>query len=138
MAKVKKISVKKYKAAQRKSLVELNDSLIKQYVYRRDHFKCISCGKYCKGDESPGHLISRSFFSVRWDLQNVWCQCQGCNLYHEYHPERMTIAVIGKIGLEQYTKLCERSTKTHKHTISDLINISNNLERLLKEQIKWQ
>ena len=75
----------------RKNWVRRLDALVKQIVIARDG-ECIVC--HTKSNLTPGHLFSRVAYSTRWDLDNVYAQCLGCNFRHESDPYPMTEAVL--------------------------------------------
>jgi 5-methylcytosine-specific restriction endonuclease McrA len=65
----------------RKGLVRKLDKVVSEIVRDRDK-RCVLCGT--RNNLTAGHLFSRVAYSTRWDLNNVWCQCMGCNFRHEY------------------------------------------------------
>ena len=69
------------KKVSRKSLVRKLDKLVSQIVIKRDGGKCVVCGS--SKQLGAGHLFSRSHYSTRWDLTNVFCQCWACNFRHK-------------------------------------------------------
>ena len=90
------------KKTSRKALVRKLDSLVSKYVIARDK-KCVNCGK--RENLTGGHLFSRAAYSTRWDVNNVFCQCIGCNMRHEYDPYPLTSYFIEKYNMVEYDAL---------------------------------
>jgi len=94
------------------------DDLFSLLVRARDGFICTRCETY-KGVGGAvlhaSHLIGRSNYATRWDLRNVWSQCNGCHRYfgsqkvHEYH-----IWACQRIGQEEYNALMALATEGRK------------------------
>ena len=101
----------------RKKLIKKLDTVFSIFIRKRDK-KCVICGT--KERLTNGHLITRSKYSVRWSVVNCHCQCIGCNMLHEYQPERFTLWFIKKFGESVYTKLVLDSNKIRKFSNSDL------------------
>jgi len=105
------------KMGTRKRLIQELDKETSRIVRKRDG-ACVLCHK--RESLQCGHLITRSKYSVRWDLGNCFCQCSGCNLRHEHQPEHFTNWFIQKFGADAYSDLVARSNKIHKWTEWDL------------------
>ncbi len=103
--------MKKRKKETRKSLVKDLDRAFSNFIIKRDG-SCVICGK--TEVLAAGHLISRSCYAVRWDERNVFVQCRGCNMLHEFRPERFTMWFLDKHGLEAYRSLCADSKVQRK------------------------
>ena len=95
------------KKENRKKLIKNLDIAVRDFILKRDGHACVICGK--TETLAAGHLISRSCYAVRWSETNLFCQCRGCNLLHEFRPERFTLWFLNKYGLEAYQKLCADS-----------------------------
>lgn len=117
----------KKKKESRKKIIKNLDSIFSKFIIKRDG-KCVICEK--TENLSAGHLISRACYAVRWDERNVFVQCRGCNLLHEFRPERFTLWFLNKYGLEQYQKLCEDSRQQKK--------FSNNLLKEMADHYGMQ
>ena len=75
------IKFPKTKKVSRKSLVRKLDAVVSKIVIKRDGGRCVVCGS--RKQLGAGHIFSRSHYSTRWDLTNVFCQCWGCNYRHK-------------------------------------------------------
>jgi len=119
---------------ERKKLEKQLDNIVSLYVRERDGYKCVICKKtrYMTTIQA-GHLISRVCRSVRWDLQNIFAQCDGCNKSHEYYPEFFTQWYINTFGAEQYDRLVYKGHKSAKFSISDLKLMLQDFKNKLKE-----
>jgi hypothetical protein len=86
----------------RQKLNDRLDALLHDIVVARDH-NCVTCGK--NYNLTAGHLFTRSYGRIKYDLSNVHCQCKGCNLQHEYRPDIFTHWFIEKFGAGKYNEL---------------------------------
>ena len=125
MAIISKPKPKRRKMTERKKLVKRLDEVTREIVLKRD-FACVTCGKTT--NLQCGHLITRSRYGVRWDLQNCNAQCAGCNLRHEYQPEIYTRWFLKVFGEVAYQDLCNRAETQGKFTIDELESILMKLE----------
>jgi len=108
-------------SAERKKLVKKLDKVFGDYIKERDGNKCVICNMPKEAVRiDPGHLITRASFATRWDEENCFAQCRGCNLTHEYRPEIMTNWFIQKFGQKKYELLYIKSRKPPKFSEQDL------------------
>ena len=112
----------------RSSLVKKADRAASLYVRARDK-ACVQCGK--RDSLTCGHLITRASFSVRWDERNLFTQCVGCNMLHEWRPHLFTDWYIQRFGVETYHQLVIDSKKLSKFTRSDLVEIEERFTKKL-------
>lgn len=119
--------MKKSKKPSRKSLVIKLDKLFSLYIRNRDNNTCVVCGS----TERPtcGHLFSRINYSTRWDEENCYCQCVGCNLRHEMSFEPFRRIVEARLGRIKYDALFQRHIKIRKFPDWELMD--------LIEKYKW-
>jgi len=99
-------------SSDRKKLVAKLDKVFSEYIRKRDGNRCVTCGSL----ERPtcGHVFSRSSYSTRWDEQNAWCQCWGCNYKHEFDPYPLTEYARKTLGQELYDEVHLRYNTPHK------------------------
>lgn len=93
---------KRRKRSKRKALVTKLDTLVSQLVREATPY-CVVCGKTYQ--LTAGHLFSRKNYSKRWSLDNVFTQCLGCNLSHEYDPMPFYDWYKNKFGEETFRTL---------------------------------
>lgn len=62
----------------------------------RDRGKCDKCRSI--DNLTWAHIISRRYYSTRWDLDNALCLCLDCHRYYTDHPFEWEIWVRNKIG----------------------------------------
>lgn len=56
------------------------DSIFSHYIRYRDDNTCITCGKKDEHKKMQnGHLFSRSYLFLRYNIMNCNCQCYRCN-----------------------------------------------------------
>lgn len=107
------------------------DKLCKELALHRHPF-CVTC-LFRKGIKntsllSPGHLITRRKKTVRWDMENVFTQCTGCNCLHEYQPEHFTLWFITTFGKDKYEELVLRSNTPRHFSRLTLMELREQLQ----------
>ena len=110
----------------RKTLRLRADKVFSEYIRKRDNYKCFTCGKVgspADGVMQCGHLFSRVNFSTRWDEDNAFCQCRGCNMRHEYDFEVFRAAYVAARGQEAYDALHRKHREVKKFSDADLLEI---------------
>ena len=112
----------------RKGLVRKLDKIVGELVKMRD-LKCVCCGSTT--NLQPGHLFSRVAYSTRWDLNNVFCQCQSCNFKHEMDPYPLTNYYIKKFGKKAYDSLHRKYVTPVKYKDFQLQELYDELESYL-------
>lgn len=112
--------LKPAKKRSRKAIVKELDKVFSQFIRQRDG-RCVQCGK--TDGLTCGHLFSRVNFSTRWDEENCWCQCFGCNLRHEHEFEPFRRVVEGKIGLSRYDSLWFRHNQMRRYKDFELTDL---------------
>jgi len=113
----------------RKKIIKELDLIFSKIVKKKG--KCFCCGS--TNNLTCGHLITRSIYNTRWDLNNAECQCVSCNLKHEYRPEIFTKIYIEKYGLEKYQNLVKKSKETKKISNTELEKLLIELKKQLNE-----
>ena len=98
---------------------------------------CVVCGK-----TEPqivlncGHLFSRAAMSTRWDFHdggNCYVQCAGCNLKHEFDFYPFSNWYTKKFGQKMYDELHARHWTTKKYSISELEELLETFNDIVKE-----
>ena len=133
----KKEKPKKKRSVRKRPIIMLQeqaDRLVRRIVLIRDDELCV-CPEPKHGHSQnmqAGHLVTRAKKSVRWDLWNVSVQCSGCNMLHEYQPERYTRWFIEKFGSKTWLDLIERSSHIQKYSTEYMEDLIVGLEGLYK------
>ena len=104
------------KQRSRKAVVKQLDKVFGDFIKLRDRNTCVVCG--ARRNIQCGHLYTRASYSTRWDEENCWAQCAGCNLIHEHRPKHMEYAVAGR-GID-VDKLFTKHCRVKKYTTADL------------------
>jgi hypothetical protein len=118
-------------ASGRKALVKKLDTVFSEYIRARDKGRCVTCGSL----ERPtcGHIFSRSAYSTRWDEENAFCQCWGCNYKHEFDPYPLTEYAREYHGQDKYDEVHRRYNTTHKFSDDDLKQLIEKYKELKKD-----
>lgn len=107
------------------------DRLFSEYIRLRDGNTCVLCGS----SEHPqcGHLFSRVALSTRWDPENSYCQCSGCNLRHEHDSYPYNNWFITKFGKEKWDELHRKWNTVRQWTMQELEDEELKLKMLIAE-----
>ncbi len=116
---------------EKNKLIKKLDKLISLIV--RSEGKCYCCNSDLQ--LTAGHLITRNVYALRWDLNNVKCQCWKCNFLHKYRPEIYTAIFIKKEGVNKYLNLVKKSRKKIKITNDFLKKKIKELEKIYNKII---
>ena len=83
--------------------------IFNEYIRLRDSGKpCISCGGF--GEMQAGHYYAVSGYDgLRFDEDNVFCECVRCNCFDESHLIGYGSNLINRIGIERYKALQEKA-----------------------------
>lgn len=92
-----------------KALTKKLDEKIREIIHQTKEQKCFVCSKrigWFNPKNNPyglqvGHYISRSIFSLRWDLKNCEPVCSSCNRIHEENTLPHTMAILNAYGQER-------------------------------------
>ena len=118
------------KKPSRKTLIRQLDLICSQLVRARDK-RCVLQSPRCNGVLQAGHLFTRAAYSTRWNLRNIWAQCAGHNLRHEYDSSVFQLWFIDRFGLEEYKELAREHHKVRKWSNPDLRELLEEYKHLL-------
>lgn len=59
----------------------------------------------CKGNLQWMHIFSRSYYQIRWTLNNAFCGCAAHHMYFTNHPIQWENCVLDIIGENNYQLL---------------------------------
>jgi hypothetical protein len=79
--------------------------VFRAYIYARDGYTCITCGKECHdGNRQPGHLFlsSKCGYALRYHPWNVAVQCAFCNGPMNGDPIAFAREARKKFGVAEY------------------------------------
>jgi len=122
---------KRKKRSPRQIAVKKADDAFSLYIRARDNFKCVTCGAV--ENIQCGHLFTRSYYAIRWDEENAFCQCAGCNMSHEYDSYPLTSHYLMVNGERRYHELHMKGKKIRKFTTEDLNEIAEVYTAKLRE-----
>lgn len=120
-----------------KVLDKLLNETVRDIVFLRDGFCVCPAPEHGHGSKrNPGHLITRSKKSVKYDLRNVNFQCDSCNSLHEYYPERYTGWFVNTFGLDAYNDLCADSGEVVFMTVLETEEMLRQLTAIHSRQLE--
>ena len=111
--------VKRKKLPKLSTLIKKADAVFSKFIRVRDGYICVTCGK--TGNHA-GHYIRRGHKRVRWNAQNVHCQCCGCNTFLDGNMDRYALFMIERYGVDHLQWL-ENQKGAYKPTRDDLNTI---------------
>ena len=139
--------MKKLKKITKKGLEKKLDELVKEIVFKRDRYGCVTCpiwrgikfDKHIMSDiMQPGHYITRGAKTVRWDLRNVYKQCKTCNFLHEIHPEVLAKYVVATLGQKGFDELVRDGNRVQPSIhVWELQQIYDKLLQVKEKKEKW-
>ena len=93
---------------------------LKYYDKKNKAVKCVTCGKWFHLNEvQAGHFVKRSAISTRFDEENVYPQCQGCNIFQKGNYPAYSKFLIKNFGSERIINLLERGDTLAHATARD-------------------
>ena len=128
----------------RKNLIVALDRVFSKYIrtkYLRDNFvECVTCNrKYPINKIQAGHFMSRKHYSTRWDEDNVFPQCYGCNVMQQGQQYLFSKFIDNKYGEGYSDVLLFKSreiTKFADFELEEMIkDYTNRLKILEKEKL---
>lgn len=117
----------------RKTIVKNLDTVVSKIVRLRDG-RCVTCGSTER--LTCGHVFSRIAYSTRWDLNNCFCQCWGCNYRHEYDPYPLTEFTRKKLGQEHYDAMHRKYNTPVKYKDFELMQLLEAMKKLYDKMHK--
>jgi hypothetical protein len=116
----------------RKGLVAALDKIVSLIVRLRDK-QCVLCGK--RQNLQCGHLFSRVWYQIRWNLLNCHTQCSGCNFKHEHDSYPFQEWFKKKFGELQYHSLYQQAHNGQKYSDQDLVRLLFSFQAFYKDQL---
>lgn len=119
----------------RKKLVQKLDTVFSRYVRmsnadHRGFCECVTCKKkFHWKNIQAGHFMSRKHYSTRWDEQNVFPQCVGCNVYKNGEQYKYSLFLGSDLSEEMHRK----SNQIVKYSSLELDVLINKYTELVKE-----
>ena len=122
----------------RKHLIVALDRVFSKYIrtkYLRDNFvECVTCGrKYPINKIQAGHFMSRKHYSTRWDEENVFPQCYGCNVMQQGQQYLFSKFIDEKFGEGYSDVLLFKSRETVKFADYELEEMIQDYTKRLKD-----
>ena len=75
------------------------DAIFSKYIRIRDGGLCFTCNvKKPIKEMQAGHYHRRAINNLRYDEQNVHCQCVGCNMFKEGAKPAYAVNLLRKYG----------------------------------------
>lgn len=131
------------KKKSRKNLIVALDRVFSKYIrtkYIRDNFvECVTCNrKYPINKIQAGHFMSRKHYSTRWDEENVFPQCYGCNVAKNGEQYLFSKFIDEKFGEGYSDVLLFKSRESVKFADYELEEMIQDYTKRLKDLEKKQ
>ncbi len=116
-----------------KTLSRNLDTILSNYIRKRDNYTCYTCGvKKEKRLMDCGHYIKRQYNLLRWDDRNTHCQCRQCNRFKGGMMDIYAYKLIKEYGAEILDEF--NSKKDSKlFTPLELTTMIDHYKKLTKE-----
>jgi len=128
-------------------LIKQADTVFSKYIRTKYQLsngfvECYTCGKKLAYNQSQcGHFISRSYHSLRFDVNNSRVQCYGCNVAKKGNYLEYTMKLIKQHGIEfvdalQFHKLAKKTYYLDSYKliyVTDIKDVIKFYETKLKE-----
>ena len=126
------------KKKSRKNLIVALDRVFSKYIrtkYIRDNFvECVTCNrKYPINKIQAGHFMSRKHYSTRWDEENIFPQCYGCNVMQQGQQYLFSKFIDEKFGEGYSDVLLLKSRETVKFADYELDEMIRDYTKRLKD-----
>ena len=97
------------------------DRCFSLYIRKRDSGVCFTCGtKNAIKRMQAGHYVSRGHNNLRYDEQNVHCQCLSCNVFRHGNMDVYAIKLQETYGRGILKKLHEKKRVLKQFTPQEL------------------
>tara|TARA_R110002012_G_scaffold114056_1_gene260172 strand:+ start:1537 stop:1920 length:384 start_codon:yes stop_codon:yes gene_type:complete len=120
----------------RKGLIKKLDKVFSIYIrtrYAKNNIvQCSTCGikKHWK-EVDAGHFRSRRYMNTRWNPQNVFQQCKGCNNWGAGESYLMGLHIDKIYGIGTADELIKLSREVKKFTTQDLLDMIDEYKNLI-------
>lgn len=96
--------------------------------------ECVTCNrKYPINKIQAGHFMSRKHYSTRWDEDNVFPQCYGCNVMQQGQQYLFSKFIDEKFGEGYSDVLLFKSRETVKFADYELEEMIEDYTKRLKD-----
>lgn len=96
----------------------------------RSHGQCVKCGQGDYEKLQCAHIYSRTYRSVRWDLDNLLCLCASCHFYSHRNPLIFAEFVRNYLGEFKYEALKFKAVSLKQWKLCEMLDYYNALEEL--------
>ena len=92
---------------------------------------CATCGS--RENLTAGHVMSRSFKSTRFALDNVFTQCGACNQDHERDTTKFEAWYVRQFGAVALDALKVHSKQIRKFTVDELQKLEATFDQMTEQ-----
>jgi hypothetical protein len=122
----------------RKQLIIALDRVFSKYIrtknLRDNLVECVTCKRrYPLKSIQAGHFMSRRHYSTRWDEENVFPQCYGCNVMQQGQQYLFSKFIDEKYGEGYSDVLLFKSRETVKFSDFELEEMIQDYTKRLKD-----
>lgn len=93
--------------------------------------RCSWCGK--TDNLQAAHIFSRTYKSVRWDLDNVVCLCAKCHFEGHKRPIDFVEWIKSYLGEFKYQQLKMKTQSISHHKLHDLVALYDSLNKITQK-----
>ena len=95
------------------------DDLFREIVNKKYNSICVNCNS--KYHPQVAHLISRGYYTVRWDINNAVILCSSCHVKFTFKPLQWEQWIIKRIGQFEYDNLKRKALTYQKISYPEII-----------------
>lgn len=92
---------------------------------------CVMCHKSDYEKLQCAHIFSRTYRSVRWDLDNLLSLCASCHFHSHRNPLLFAEFVKNHLGDYKYQSLKGRAIALKRWTIPEMQDLLDGLKELV-------
>lgn len=119
--------------------MKLND-LCRDIVFERDGYECLICkalGKTAKSKLQPGHIISRQYILLAYEVDDIVTLCKNHHVYAAHINKALTEDILTAWFIAAYPERWEKIIQLKRVFTGDIYQLmfdcKNELERIKGE-----
>lgn len=96
------------------------DDLFREVIRNKYNSICQNCSS--KYNPQVAHLISRGYYTTRWDINNAVILCSRCHTYYTFKPLQWEDFIKNRIGEKKWKELREKALEYKKIDYQAIMN----------------